>query len=191
MNKILLGPRPSVRGLVLLRPSSFSLSPGCSPAVSSVGFLSPSGGGPVRRTEGWTGSKKRLGCARPRRRASVYGSSQRTISGTRPVHTTHLPDQAAKSIRLDIKSQKKRRWNLPFTTRGQYLRESSAATVYPWLHQTLATYAARQAPRPARERSRTIPSPRDQRLEFKRKRQSPFSLLRATIRTGSRLPTTA
>jgi hypothetical protein len=56
---------------------------------------------------GWTGSNKRLGCARPRRRASIYRSSQRTIPGTRPTHAPHQPDQAAQSVRLNIKSQKK------------------------------------------------------------------------------------
>jgi hypothetical protein len=81
-------------------------------------------------------------------------------------HTPDQPDQSAQSIRLNIKSQKRRRWNLPFTTRGQYLRASSAETVYPRVHQTLAKSAARRAPRLARERSKTIPSPRDQRFEF-------------------------
>jgi hypothetical protein len=109
----------------------------------------------------------------------------------RPVSAYDQPDQAAQSIRLNIKSQKKRRRNLPFAKCGQYLRASSAETVYPRVHQALATFAARQAPRQIRQRSRTIPSPRDQRLEFKRKRQSPFPLLRAMIRTGSRLPATA
>ena len=79
--------------------------------------------------------------------------------GTQTAHTTHQPDQPAQSIRLNIKSQKKRLRSLPFTKRGQYLRASSAETVYPRVHQTVATSTARQVPRRARERSRTIPSP--------------------------------